>query len=215
MKSGESATAADVDPPLSESSSLAERVLDAAERAFGRVGVRACTMEQIGREADLSRITVYRHIGPKDEVFRQVVLRNTRRYYALLEKDFAQAKSLADLVRSVFVHAQANYRGNRWYQALLELEPETMLRMLTTDARGFYVQGVPFLVPHLRPYMKTKQHAELAAEWIVRVAISVVGTTGHLLDPYAPTDLERLVTFTVDGIVGNDERRSNRRAIRR
>jgi AcrR family transcriptional regulator len=182
--------------------SLAERVLDAAERAFGRSGVRGCTMEQIGREAGLSRITVYRHVGAKEEVFRQVVLRNSRRYYALLESDFARADSLRDVVRAVFIRAQANYRGNTWYQTLLELEPETMLRMLTTDATGFYVQGVPFLVPHLKRYVNTTRRAEIAAEWIIRVTISMVGTSGHLLDPYDAADLERLLTLTVDGIAG-------------
>lgn len=159
-------------------------------------------MEQIGREAGLSRITVYRHVGAKDEVFRQVVLRNTRRYYALLESDFSHARSLHDVVRAVFVRAQANYTRNTWYRTLLELEPETILRMLTTDARGFYVQGVPFLVPHLKPYLGSTRRRELAAEWIIRVAISVVGTSGHLLDPYESADLERLVAMTVDGIGG-------------
>lgn len=168
-------------------------------------------MEQIGREAGLSRITVYRHVGAKEEVFRQVVLRNSRRYYALLESDFARADSLRDVVHAVFTRAQANYRGNEWYQTLLELEPETMLRMLTTDATGFYVQGVPFLVPHLKRYLNTVRRAEIAAEWIVRVTISMVGTSGHLLDPYDAADLERLLTLTIDGIAGLD-RVSGRRA---
>lgn len=180
---------------------LAERVLDGAERAFSRFGVRACTMDNIAREAAVSRVTVYRHVGPKDEVFRQVVLRNSRRYYTLLESDFLDETGLADIVRAVFTRAQAGYRGNQLYRTLLELEPDTVLRTLTTEASGFYVQGVPFLAPYLKPYLKTTAKAEIGAEWIIRVAISIVGTTGHLLDPYVADDLERLVALTTDGLV--------------
>lgn len=187
---------------------LAERVLDGAARAFERFGVRACSMEQIAREAGLSRVTVYRHVGPKDEVFRQVVLRNSRRYFALLEDDFARARSLRDVVRAVFTRAQANYAGNTLYQTLLDLEPETVLRMLTIEASGFYVQAVPFLAPHLRPYVETDERADAAAEWLVRTSISVVGTQGHLIDPYDSDGLEQVVAFTADGISGaRDARR--------
>lgn len=180
--------------------SLAEQVLDGAERAFERFGVRACTMDQIAREAGVSRVTVYRHVGPKDEVFREVVLRNTRGYFSALAEDFADARSLHDMVRAVFDRSQASYRSNRLYQTLLKLEPDTVLRMQTVDAAGYYVQGVPFLAPYLTSFLDPAADPELAAEWIIRVAISLVGTSGHLLDPYDPRDLEQLVRFTVDGI---------------
>ena len=180
--------------------SLFDRILDGAARAFAELGVRACTIEQIARQAGVSRITVYRHVGPKAEVFRQLALRNTRSYFSKLEERFREAEQLSDIVRAVFLQAQEHYTDNALYATLIELEPEVPLRMVTLDAEGFYVQGIPVLAPYLEPFLAPGADARDAAEWIIRVGISVVCTAGHRLDPYDRDDLERLVAFTVDGL---------------
>src|SRR5687767_12009039 len=100
------------EPLHDEGVSLFDRVLDGAGRAFSQLGVRACTIEQIAREAGVSRITVYRHVGPKAEVFRQLALRNTRSYYAKLEERWREANELSDIVRAAFLQAQEHYTGN-------------------------------------------------------------------------------------------------------
>lgn len=177
--------------------SMVDRVLDGAERAFARFGVRACTIEHIGREAGVSRMTVYRHGGQKDDLFRQVVVRGTRSYFHLLETDFAEATSLEDVVLAVFRRAQDHYRSSPLYQTLLRFEPEQLLRILTVDSSGLYEAGVPFLAGHVAPHLADAVNAEEAAEWIVRVAISVVGSPGHhALDPYDPNHLDRLAALT-------------------
>ena len=179
---------------------IAGRVLDGAERAFARFGVRACTVDQIAREAGVSRVSVYRHVGTKDEVYRQVVLRNTESYFGALEEDFAGAASLVDVVEAVFTRAQHSFRQRDLYQTLLRLEPETVMRMMTVDAGGFYELGIPFLAPHIAPYLGPGADAEAAAEWIIRVTISVVGTAGYLVDPYDPASRRALAERTVSGI---------------
>lgn len=55
-------------------------ILDAAEDCFSLVGVRATTIEDIAAAAGVSRITVYRRIGNRDQVVLSVLLRIVDRY---------------------------------------------------------------------------------------------------------------------------------------
>ena len=52
-------------------------VLDAAERAFGRLGFERTTIADIADEAGVSRSLVYRHFGSRDEILTGVIGRIT------------------------------------------------------------------------------------------------------------------------------------------
>ncbi|MFD5723374.1 TetR/AcrR family transcriptional regulator [Streptomyces sp. NPDC127036] len=52
---------------------VASRILAAAYTCFTRSGVRSTTMDDIASRAEVSRPTVYNHVGSKDVVFRQVL----------------------------------------------------------------------------------------------------------------------------------------------
>jgi hypothetical protein len=69
--------------------------------------------------------------------------------------------------------------------------------MMTVDAGGFYELGIPFLAPHISPYLEPGADAEAAAEWVIRVTISMVGTVGHLIDPYDARGRRVLAEHTV------------------
>jgi AcrR family transcriptional regulator len=47
-----------------------EAILDAALDRFGRYGLRRTSMEDIARQAGVSRTSIYFHFGSKDQVFR-------------------------------------------------------------------------------------------------------------------------------------------------
>jgi AcrR family transcriptional regulator len=51
------------------------QILDAAYLCFTRHGVRRTTMDDIAREAGLSRPGVYQHVGNKEDVFRRLTER--------------------------------------------------------------------------------------------------------------------------------------------
>lgn len=66
-----------------------ERVLDAAYVCFTRHGVRRTTMEDIAREAGLSRPVVYQYVRNKEDAFRRLAAR-------LLDTTLSQARSAID-----------------------------------------------------------------------------------------------------------------------
>ena len=79
-------------------------ILDAAEDCFATVGVRRTTVEEIAIAAGVSRITVYRRIGNRDQIVLSVLLRIVERYLARLRPRLLAQSTLSDalvlLVRS-------------------------------------------------------------------------------------------------------------------
>src|SRR5437016_9633551 len=59
----------------------AETILAAAERAFLAAGFGAVTMDQIAREARVSKATLYAHFTGKEELFGAVVARVGERHF--------------------------------------------------------------------------------------------------------------------------------------
>ena len=54
---------------------LERRILDAALIQFERVGVKKTTIEDVARQAEVDRVTVYRRIGSREDLVRAVVAR--------------------------------------------------------------------------------------------------------------------------------------------
>jgi AcrR family transcriptional regulator len=69
------------------------RLVDAAEAAFDRLGLRA-TIDDVAREANVSRATVYRHVRDRDELVLAVFARKADRLLARMAD--ADATSLVD-----------------------------------------------------------------------------------------------------------------------
>jgi AcrR family transcriptional regulator len=61
-----------------ESEAAQAHFLDAAEACFDRYGVNKTTMEDIAREAGVSRPTVYRHFADRESLILAVVMRRAR-----------------------------------------------------------------------------------------------------------------------------------------
>lgn len=52
-----------------------EDILDAAEKIFGKMGFEGALMEDIAKEAQFTRKTLYQHFGNKEELLSAVILR--------------------------------------------------------------------------------------------------------------------------------------------
>jgi len=75
-----------------------EIILDAAEDCFTTSGVRGTTIEDVAVAAGVSRVTVYRRVGNRDEVVLAVLLRIVDRYLARLRPRLLAQENLADAV---------------------------------------------------------------------------------------------------------------------
>ena len=75
-----------------------EIIIDAAEDCFATVGVRGTTVDDIAAAAGVSRITVYRRVGNRDQIVLAVLVRVTARYLARLRPRLLAQPTVADAI---------------------------------------------------------------------------------------------------------------------
>ena len=87
-------------------------VLDAAERAFGRLGFERTTIDDIADEAGVSRSLVYRHFGSRDEILTGVIGRITDALTSDLAPRLDETQSLGDFIEDAMVHVVVLVRSD-------------------------------------------------------------------------------------------------------
>ncbi len=50
-----------------------EKILQAAQKLFGQFGLKKVTIEDIAKEASVSKVTLYKYFRNKDDIFEEVV----------------------------------------------------------------------------------------------------------------------------------------------
>ncbi len=80
------------------------RVLEEAERLFLTLGLRAVSVDEIAAAAGVSKVTLYKYYGSKEDLFVECVRRITDRHYADLEAVIASQATAASKLASVFRH---------------------------------------------------------------------------------------------------------------
>ncbi len=118
------------------------RILEEAERLFLALGLRAASVEEIAAAAGVSKVTLYRHYGTKDDLFVECVRRITNRHYAELETVIASQETAASKLASVFRH---NIESRSRYQP-------AFIRDMHLGHTTRLVMSFGDIVPRLYPY---------------------------------------------------------------
>ena len=175
-----------------------EAVLRAATARIRAVGVRRTTIEDVARDAGVSRGTVYRYFPGKDDLVTAVFSRASGAFVtdsvAILERH----DTLVDRVIANATFARA-FVTKQAFLGLDETEPEAVSVLLTRDLPRLMVPWIELWVPYVeaaqsagevRPDLDPRR----TAEWVLRVLVSVVTTpavTVDLDDPDALADFLR------------------------
>lgn len=80
-----------------------DAILDAAESCYHRLGITRTTVEDIATTAGVSRITVYRRVGTRDEVILATLLRVTERFLASVRRQLLETSWLGDALVTLVV----------------------------------------------------------------------------------------------------------------
>ncbi|WP_123028443.1 TetR/AcrR family transcriptional regulator [Mycolicibacterium stellerae] len=110
------------------------RILDAAVRCAGKIGLRRVTVDDIAKEAGLARVTLYSHFPTKEEILRAALLRELAVFLAALENEFARHDDPEVRVVETVVVAVRTLRSHEVVQHLLRTEPELLLPFLVGDS---------------------------------------------------------------------------------
>lgn len=154
-------------------------ILDAAEDCFSLVGVRGTTIEDIAAAAGVSRITVYRRIGNRDQVVLSVLLRIVDRYLARLRPRLLAQPALAD---ALVLMIRSTVRAAR---------RDDLSLLFASEERGATGAPLPGAMPPLAERFGAaiaeaaeRLPGDLAAdvspldagEWVLRVIVSLATT---------------------------------------
>ncbi len=188
------------------------RLVDAAEACIDRHGLAKTTVEDVATEAKVSRATIYRYFGNRDELILRVLLRDLERS---TDRDLAE---FYDGVADPIGFAQATVDTAAYLLASIRRSPKLQL-LLQRESAGFNaaIAGASDALfaewtEDISPFLATAQASGLLrddvepaeiAEWILRVILSLLmieGPTVHTVDE----ERRLLQTFLAPGLVPPD-----------
>lgn len=163
-----------------EPGDAANRILDAALDAFLDFGIRRSSMAEIARRAGLGVATVYRRYPQKDQLVEALVLRETGRFVAAVDRKVAGAGTAEDVAVEGFVAVVVGVREHPLLRRLLVTEPEVVLPTLTLRGGPVLAIGRGYLTSTIRRLQAERKIPEYdpepVAEILARLAHSLLLT---------------------------------------
>jgi len=168
-----------------------DRILDAAYEQLLAFGLRRSSIEDIAKRAGLARVTVYRRFGSKDELVREVLLREGRRVFAEVDAAVAGLTDAEDQLVAGFVAILRAARSHPLLQRLLTTEAEIAVPSLTTHGAPVVALGREYLAGHLLTAQEQGRlgpaDVRAVAEVLVRLTLSFLLTPESVI-PLATDD---------------------------
>lgn len=173
----------------SETKSVRERLIDAAEACLRAKGIRATTVSEVAEAAGVSRGWLYRHYPDKASLLGAAIVRLNEAFWGESNRTLSAISGFEEqLAVGVRLGRSAYETPGALVMQLRRDEPEEF-----AACAGAGVQGlVPDLGRFWRPYLEAARdrgeiHVETeldeAAEWVARVQISLGTVPGDTLDP--------------------------------
>ncbi len=173
------------EPAHEELDLVGERILDAALEQFELVGMKRSSVEDVARRAGVSRVTVYRRFPRREALIAAVTAREARRVVAAIDAQTSTLERFSDRIAESFVLLLRVVRRHPLVQRLLAVEPDEMLRFLTTDGEPVIAVGTSYVADQIRRAQREGQvpdyEPEPVAEIVARLAHSLVLTPGGVI----------------------------------
>jgi AcrR family transcriptional regulator len=174
-KSGRDIAAQDADPALSA-------LIDAAERCYARLGVRAATMADIAEEAGISRRTLYRSFSSHEDILGAVMRRAIQRFWDQFNATHGHLDDFCDILVEALIYTIKFAPKTKTHRVLFD--PSMIL--LVND---FYINNAEYVreqaiamnavYQRTRHSPGTKQDLDMVmvCEWFNRLAVSFLVTS--------------------------------------
>jgi AcrR family transcriptional regulator len=173
-----------------------QRIVEATYACVARRGMAKTTVEDVAREAGISRATVYRAFpGGRDELVDATVSWAVFDFFAKLYDRIQGATDLEEVMERGIMFAHRSIVEHEVLQRVMQTEPDTLLPALTVESirirEGIAQVLAPFVVDRgLAPGVDLGD----AADFLARMVLSYISAPGRW-DLDDPDQVARLVRF--------------------
>ncbi len=182
--------------------SAEDRIAEALMRCIARWGLAKTTIEDLAREAGVSRATVYRVFpGGKPSIVVHAAHAQVSDLVGLLALELAEIDELEDLLAHGVVTA-ATYLDQHEALAFMRAhEPVLLEQVLGFDRLdALFLAAADLVAPVLERFVDP-EHAREVTVWMTRVIVSYLSTPSDLLDLTDPVHVASFVrTIVLPGI---------------
>jgi AcrR family transcriptional regulator len=179
------------------------RLVEAAVRCIARWGIRKTSLDDIARDAGVSRATVYRVFpGGKDRVVEVVFCHEVGRFFHTIHADLLATQTLEELL---VVGLTATLRvavDDEVLGSVIRHEPELVLPHFAFHQLDRVLALADALCrPHLSRFLPDDE-VRPAAELLARVALTFAFRPAPWVDPHDPVSIRRLVgTYLLPALI--------------
>jgi AcrR family transcriptional regulator len=158
--------------PISSTPEVEAKVVEGALRAIARFGLAKLTIDDVAREAGISRATLYRYFPGRGAVLVAVVRSETDRLERGLDEALGETTTLAEALGAVAGFGARAFAGHPALQHLLATEPGAVLPHLCFNgADTLLTVCADRIRPHLCRFMGPLE-ARRTGEWLARIVLS-------------------------------------------
>lgn len=181
-----------------ETRTVRDRLLDAAEDCLRRDGIRRTTMIDIAETAGVSRTWLYQHFPDKQAILGAALVRLDETFWAESHERVRARRSFPAKVAEAILIARSSELG----PLALELkarEPEEFEAVMGRFLRDAVPGMASFWQVHLetardKGQLRSDLDVPSAAEWVLRAVVSLVTMPGDAVDPDDRAALTRYLT---------------------
>ena len=148
---------------------------------IARYGLSKTTVEDVAREAKLSRATVYRHFpGGRDQLVSETISWEVNRFFQRLAVAVDGAAGFEELLVEALLFAHQAVEEHEVLQKMLQTEPELLLPQLNVDSQRIRAFITAFLVPHI-PVERLPAGVSVVevSEYVARMLLTFIGAQGQ------------------------------------
>ena len=174
---------------MSDQPSARERILDAAEACLRRDGIRRTSVAAVAEEAGLSRAYLYRFYPDKATLLSAALIRRDEAFWSEARERVSAVidEGAAWMVAEAVLLSRRAPLGPLALE-LAEAEPEAFAEVVGTYVHEIVPGLSDFWVDMLgdardRGVVRADLDIDAAAEWVIRVIVSLVGVPGRAVDP--------------------------------
>lgn len=156
-------------------------LIDAAERCYARLGIRASTMVDIAEEAGISRRTLYRSFPSHEDILTAVVQRSIWRFWDQFDKKYNHIEDFCELLVEALIYTIKFAPKTKTHRVLFDSSMLPFVNDLYISNEAYVREQAVALdaaYQRTRNFPGTGQDLDMimVCEWFDRLAVSFLTT---------------------------------------